>query len=113
MDANFVYVALRPISERSILAYDGIPSEPDTCLQLYVYLFCITFNIYLYPYKYSFYIRLTENSGTSYTSLLVRTTTGTKTGTNYGTETVGEDGTSVAVFSQIVPEVLSTQAGHS
>ena len=43
MDANFVHVALRPISEDQswrVSFYslvDGIPSEPDTCLQMYVY----------------------------------------------------------------------------
>lgn len=38
------------------------------------------------------------NSGTSYTSLLVRTVTGHNTATNYGAEGPGDDGTSVPVF---------------
>lgn len=38
------------------------------------------------------------NSGTSYTSRLVRTVTGHNTASNYGLETPGEDGKSVPVF---------------
>ena len=39
-----------------------------------------------------------QNSGTSYTSLLVRQTTGTNSASNYGKENTGEDGTSVPVY---------------
>ena len=41
-----------------------------------------------------------QNSGTSYTSYLVRVVTGQRTATNYGTENVGADGTSVRVFER-------------
>eukprot|EP01082_Thalassiosira_pseudonana_P004883 g4288.t1 g4288 contig15:728301-729733(-) len=40
------------------------------------------------------------NSGTSYTSYLVRTVTGMNTASNYGLENQGEDGTSVPVFHE-------------
>lgn len=41
------------------------------------------------------------NSGTSYTSRLVRTITGTNTASNYGEENCGEDGTSVPVYKDL------------
>lgn len=43
-----------------------------------------------------------KNSGTSYTLGLVAASTGTKTATNYGRENVGEDGTSIPVFSNSI-----------
>lgn len=44
------------------------------------------------------YCTPSQNSGTSYTSYLVRTVSGTNTASNYGRENLGRDGLSIPVF---------------